>query len=70
MLKKTDHAAKNEVFFQLFLAAMSSSSSDNVTQYVCSSVRLFVRPFVGSSVRPSVAFFLFLVYKPIRPCHL
>ena len=45
----------------IFLAAMSSSSSDNVTQSVRPSVRLSVRPFVRlsvhPSVRPSAAFF-------------
>ena len=33
---------------------MSSSRSDIVTQFVCSSVRSFVRPFVRLFVRPSV----------------
>ena len=37
-----------------FLAAMSSSSSDNVTQSVRSSVRPSVRPSIRPSVRPSV----------------
>ena len=39
----------------IFLAAMSSSSSDNVTQ----SVRPFVHPFARPSVHPSVTFFYF-----------
>ena len=46
----------------IFLAAMSSSSSDNVTQ----SVRSFVRPFVRPSVRVSVRV-LFLVYVLTSP---
>jgi len=41
------------------LAAMSSSSSDNVTQYVRSFVRLFVR----SSVRPC-PFFVYVLTSP------
>ena len=48
-----------------FLAAMSSSSSDNVTQ----SVRLFVRPFVRPFVSPC-PFSLFCIYQLIRTRHL
>ena len=43
----------------IFLAAMSSSSSDNVTQSVRPFVHPFARPFARPSVRPSVTFFYF-----------
>ena len=46
----------------IFLAAMSSSSSDNVTQSVRSFVRPFVRPSVCPSVRPSVHVLFWYVF--------
>ena len=51
------------IMVQKFLAAMSSSRSDVVTQFVRSFVRSFVRLFVRSFVRVSVHFFLLVSLK-------